>query len=608
MMDITDCRDLTSLQTIVFMIMFLQCSAKLSTCYAYVGVALRSALRMGLHRSFMDFDPIEAECRKRVFWTIRKMDIYVGAMLGLPQTLHDDDIDQEFPTEVPDDCITAQGISPIPPGSDPPPMAAANANFRLCQLVSKIVRLIYPIKGSHNDGTTTSGAYSVPYSSVKEIETDLQQWQESLPPQLVPGYEHPSPEVIRMQQLLRMAYAHAQLMLYRPFLHYVSTKRQLKSVNQRSYACAAACVSVSRNIIHITAELKRRGLLRGSYWFSMYSTFFGILSLIFFALENPESAHQQDVFEDAKEGKETLARLAKRSMAADRCTVTLNVLFEQIGPTLEEGAQASSSKKRDARQTGPETSVQAVKSVTSRPRNSRGKNPKTKKDNPVALPLPARPQPSRSISMPHTQSHASSVPFRQDRGGESSATSSSSGAYGAARSVQAAQMYSQQRQQMHQEHQQRQQMPYYQSQFDQYPSNLTNLSAVMFPSDNPFVYPNQPMTTLEQNYAFNAQPSRNEQVQAMPTTSGQGEYHPQGTGGGPVSQDEHMDVHLLGPLPPYLSQGHTNASYNTNQWQQNLPPTTGAEMWNQQARSHGLPGMNLDDIFAGEEWHNEEQE
>ena len=39
MMDIADCRDLTSLQAIIFMILFLQSSAKLSQCYAYIGVA-----------------------------------------------------------------------------------------------------------------------------------------------------------------------------------------------------------------------------------------------------------------------------------------------------------------------------------------------------------------------------------------------------------------------------------------------------------------------------------------------------------------------------------------------------------------------------------------
>jgi hypothetical protein len=57
----------------------------------------------------------------------------------------------------------------------------------------------------------------------------------------------------------------------------------------------------------------------------MYTTFFAILSLIFFVLENPDSATSQDILRDANEGKETLASLSQRSMAADRCTVTLAV-------------------------------------------------------------------------------------------------------------------------------------------------------------------------------------------------------------------------------------------------------------------------------------------
>lgn len=78
-MDVTDCRDLTSLQAIVFMIMFLQASAKLSTCYSHIGIALRSAVRMGLHRSVsVNFNPIDRETRKRLFWVIRNMDTYVG--------------------------------------------------------------------------------------------------------------------------------------------------------------------------------------------------------------------------------------------------------------------------------------------------------------------------------------------------------------------------------------------------------------------------------------------------------------------------------------------------------------------------------------------------
>lgn len=63
----------------------------------------------------------------------------------------------------------------------------------------------------------------------------------------------------------------------------------------------------------------------GSYWFVMYTTYFAILSLLYFVLENPESNTSKDIMKDAIEGRDTLANLATRSMAADRCTMSLTV-------------------------------------------------------------------------------------------------------------------------------------------------------------------------------------------------------------------------------------------------------------------------------------------
>lgn len=118
------------------------------------------------------------------------------------------------------------------------------------------------------------------------------------------------------------------MVMYRPFLHYVSGGSQARGVDKRSYACAAACVSVSRNIVHITTGMHKRGLLNGSFWFTMYTTYFAILSLIFFVVENPDSPTAKDgVLKDAMEGKNTLAGLAKKSMAADRCSQSLNVRY-----------------------------------------------------------------------------------------------------------------------------------------------------------------------------------------------------------------------------------------------------------------------------------------
>jgi hypothetical protein len=74
--------------------------------------------------------------------------------------------------------------------------------------------------------------------------------------------------------------------------------------------------------------MKQKQLLNGSYWFTMYTTYIAILSLLYYILENPESATTKDgVLKDALEGKNALAGLAKRSMAADRCTQSLNVGF-----------------------------------------------------------------------------------------------------------------------------------------------------------------------------------------------------------------------------------------------------------------------------------------
>lgn len=115
-------------------------------------------------------------------------------------------------------------------------------------------------------------------------------------------------------------------MLYRPFLHYVSqTSRTSKSFDLKAYACAKACVGVSRNIVRIAAEMSQQGLLNGAYWFTVYTTFFGIISLAYFVHENPSHKDSQEILTEAQAGRDALRYLAKRNVAANRCSNTLVV-------------------------------------------------------------------------------------------------------------------------------------------------------------------------------------------------------------------------------------------------------------------------------------------
>ncbi|KAI9751972.1 MAG: hypothetical protein M4579_005808 [Chaenotheca gracillima] len=512
MIEITDCRDLTSIQAIIFMTMFLQSSAKLSTCYSYVGIALRSSLRMGLHRSVPSkFNPIEREIRKRVFWTVFKMDTYVGALLGLPKTLSQDDIDQDFPLEVDDDWITKDAILQMPAGHFSL-HAAANAHTRILKILAKVIRYIYPIKGLEKDmQDRRSQSNVVSHARIRELERDLQEWMDNLPMQLRTGGEFP-PKIARWatspapwfgtiltadraQHLLRMAYAHVQMMLYRPFLHYVSQSANSHGIDKRSYACGAACVSVSRNIIHITSEMKKRNLLIGAYWFTMYTTFFAILSLVFFVLENPDNLGSPEILKDAVEGRDTLQSLAKRSMAADRCTATLVSVFDQLPERLEKGKTklASTQKKRHA----PSPNMPATQPARHSPDPS-----KLNRASPQSIqrastfPTNMKQNYAKRASVPYDASrHAnydqSSLPRRTSH---DVLTSPESSAAHTPQSTNGSNLqYGSSEQQSN---------PL--SNDPTQPlgdADLADLSAVMFPSGDPFAYPNQPITTLENKHS-----------------------------------------------------------------------------------------------------------
>ncbi|KAK3725855.1 Gypsy retrotransposon integrase-like protein 1 [Vermiconidia calcicola] len=600
LMDIADCRDLMSIQAVMFMIHFLQSSARLSTCYAYVGVALRSALRMGLHRAHSgDFDPVEAETRKRVFWVVRKMDIYVGAMLGLPQTLSDEDIDQEFPIEVDDEYITKDGIKPMPEGQVSI-MTAFNAHTRLVSILQKIVRKVYPIKLQGREGVHPDKSYSVPFSAIREIESDLEKWKNSLPAVLSPS---PAEDrYTRVQQLLRLSYAHAQVMLYRPFLHFVAMDKREKPVDQRAYACGASYVNVSRNIIHITTQMKQKGLLNGGFWFIMYTSFFAILSLVYFAAENPDNATTEAVMKDALEGKQVLALMAQRSMAADRCTATLSVVFDRLPAWMRNGQQNPNMKRKRTQDSGSST--------------PQSYNPQASRSHPdVSTVKSSDPIPGlnrRSSTFP-THSSANLV-------GESPAPYddwSQSGASALGPQTPSAQDFPPSGY-MFQQQQQRSAPNALDQSMSQYslPANtysnpaITDLSSLMFPSaDEPFGYPNQPLTTFENNQQFS---------KSHPYMNGQQPFNSIDTSSPLVAspsrgRDDNMEAQFFA-LPPYIEQRqqHHGLRYPqpyTNGQAMGTPTPTShmANGWpgQQQTLQQGgdMPNINIQDIFGGTEWN-----
>lgn len=329
LIDITNTRDLNSIQTVVMLFIFLQCSARLSTCYAYIGVAMRSVLREGYHRltpANSGLNPIEIEVRKRLFYTIYKLDIYVNAMLGLPRSISVEDFDQTLPIELSDENITVDAYLPENQHSVLSSVAISNHHTKLIMILNEIVTELYPIKRTNN---------IISHETVTNLELKLKNWVEQLPNEMIPNAKNIDQRFERANKLLHLSFLHVQIILYRPFIHYVSHKYAASVPDPLSLQRARNCINVSRTVVKLGQEMLDKSLIAGSYWYANYTIFYSVAGLLFYTHEaepsDKESAREYyDILKDAENGRNLLLRLKDTSMAANRTYNILNKLFEKL--------------------------------------------------------------------------------------------------------------------------------------------------------------------------------------------------------------------------------------------------------------------------------------
>ncbi len=335
LLDAADCRDTTSLQAIICVIIYLQSSGSMHSCYSYISIAISASLQMGLHRSSASahLDPVQRETRSRLFGVIQTLETYVTTLLGLPTTLSEEDIDQELPLCVDDENLTTPS-SPLATSK----MTAVNAHIRLIKIMRNLVHEIYP--RAKRSGNRIGDPYRVNYALIVKYEEALDLWFQSLPAptptdSLQPDHLRSDSELFltyfnlitwdRTQFLLRLAYAHVQMVLYRPFIHHIIRAESKDVPEMRSFACASACIKAAMQIVWIVGELSNRGLLVGAYWFTVYITFFAVMALCMFIIGNPDDPTVEETATVVDKGRRILTGLAQENVSAGRCLVSLAV-------------------------------------------------------------------------------------------------------------------------------------------------------------------------------------------------------------------------------------------------------------------------------------------
>lgn len=180
MVNLDRCRDILCLQTLLCFVLFLISTARLATAHTLIGLAVAASMKMGLHSqaSCEGLSDLEKDVRRRVFWTIVKLDMYSGTVLGLPGLINLDYVDQPKPSGLIRDYANEEqgGFASLTTRR----MFAASAQYlEVLLIMGKVVRKLYP-KTDEEAQVSGSKKMYVSNATILEIENDFKAWRVGL--------------------------------------------------------------------------------------------------------------------------------------------------------------------------------------------------------------------------------------------------------------------------------------------------------------------------------------------------------------------------------------------------------------------------------------------
>lgn len=161
---------LEALEGMLLLTLFQLRSSKPAEIWSIIGITMRHAISLGLHRKFGGSRSLDQR-RKRLFWTIFMLEQSIARTMGRPMSISNRDIDVELPANV-DENIEIDGeIEPaFSQDRGPTTMSAVIHIFRLAQLESRIYSSVHRVDRPPPDET-----------KVARLRCSLNEWRDQIP-------------------------------------------------------------------------------------------------------------------------------------------------------------------------------------------------------------------------------------------------------------------------------------------------------------------------------------------------------------------------------------------------------------------------------------------
>ena len=238
-------RTLEDVQALAMISAQLRSFAKPGACWMVISMTLNVAIELGLHRSanrWASQSPgksiLEIEMRKRVFWSIMTIHVYVSGRLGRPMALSDCDCDIEFPEALGDEALSPDGNEL--PGSNQCGFLIGIETFKNAVILMNMYNSIYTVKRSR---ATYLG-------TLERLEARIQQWREQWPEELIIGSPKNQEQYRVEARYLSTWELELRLLLRHPSL-------DLTSSTQISEENLTVCMDVSKRMLEHVRWLQR---------------------------------------------------------------------------------------------------------------------------------------------------------------------------------------------------------------------------------------------------------------------------------------------------------------------------------------------------------------
>ncbi|EXJ76711.1 uncharacterized protein A1O5_01219 [Cladophialophora psammophila CBS 110553] len=332
-LDVAQCADLISMQTILCLIYFLVTTSRLTSAYTYLGIACTSALRLGLHKDIGKDIPVtevQQDARLRIMLAVLQFDTLVSIVLDLPTRINPDCIDPGVMTSLKTDFAKRSVNARDGVSETHAKLLASGKHLEMLSLTATGVRSIFS-HGNHKGKRTKDLIFdNVDSVNMRGAEDAFRKWARAL--SCLPLL----PEKLEMSAIMKfeleMAFYFGQFVLYQPFLHYLIQMADGVPISRTQSQHALACIKIAATTITRSEVMHQRGLLAPASWSVIYTLFLAVMCLLFLIATHNGTSRPSEAWKKGELGIKLLATMRCYDNGAVRCLWVIKVIGSIYAP------------------------------------------------------------------------------------------------------------------------------------------------------------------------------------------------------------------------------------------------------------------------------------